>query len=297
MVGTDMDDNPASVRFAARVAGQPFDQQRLDLLTGLLGTLHRTPPAPRPALGSSERWQWEPFFEAYFSNFIEGTEFGVEEARQIAIDGVEFYDRPQDAHDVAATYRIVSDPDAASRVPSTGQDLVDQLREQHALLMAARPEKQPGMFKSRPNYAGGYAFVAPDMVEGTLLRGFELLSGVNDPFQRAVAVMLLLTEVHPFDDGNGRVARMLANAELSSAGQVRIVIPTSYRNDYLAGLNGVSNGAGQGQTLISVLDFAQRWTGTIDWSDYAIADEQMRTTNAYVDPGIAERTGQRLRMP
>lgn len=57
-------------------------------------------------------------------------------------------------------------------------------------------------------------------------------------------MMLLLTEVHPFDDGNGRVARILANAELST-GQVRIVIPSSYRNDYLAGLNGVSNRAGQ----------------------------------------------------
>ena len=28
-----------------------------------------------------------PFFESYFSNFIEGTEFGVEEARKIAVDG------------------------------------------------------------------------------------------------------------------------------------------------------------------------------------------------------------------
>lgn len=77
-------------------------------------------------------------------------------------------------------------------------------------------------------------------------------------------MMLLLTEAHPFDDGNGRIARILANVELSHAGQVRIIIPTRYRNDYLAGLNGVSNSAGQGQTLIAVLDFAQRWTASVD---------------------------------
>ncbi len=101
--------------------------------------------------------------------------------------------------------------------------------------------------------------------QGTLRHGFDLLNGLTDPFQRALAVMLLLTEVHPFDDGNGRIARILANAELARAGQVRIVIPTSYRNDYLAGLNGVSNRAGQRQTLIAVLDLLSvglpRWTG------------------------------------
>lgn len=40
--------------------------------------------------------------------------------------------------------------------------------------------------------------------------------------------------------------------------------PTGYRNDYLAGLNGVSNRAGQGQTLIAVLDFVQRCTASVD---------------------------------
>lgn len=89
----------------------------------------------------------------------------------------------------------------------------------------------------------------------------------------------------------------MANAELTRAGQVRIVVPTSYRNNYLAGLVGVSNGAGRGQTLISVLEFAQRWTAAVDWTTYEEAHEQMDAANAYVDPGVAESTGRRLRMP
>lgn len=298
LVGTAMDDVPVSGRYAARLEGQPYDQQRLDLVGGLVETLRSTPPAPRPALGDPKRWEWEPFFEAYFSNFIEGTEFGVEEARQIAVEGVESYDRPQDAHDISATYKLVSDPQLATAVPRSGGELVELLRSHHATLMAARPDQNPGLFKTRSNVAGGYEFVSPQAVEGTLRHGFDLLNGgLTDPFQRALAVMLLLTEVHPFDDGNGRIARILANAELAHAGQVRIVIPTSYRNDYLAGLNGVSNRAGQGQTLIAVLDFAQRWTASLDWSTYEIAHEQLTYANAYVDPGIAERSGQRLRLP
>lgn len=297
LLGTGSDERPVSAPYEARLSGRPYDQQRLDLLAGLIATLAHTPPAPRPALGGAGRWEWEPFFEAYFSNFIEGTEFGVEEARQIAVDGLTFYDRPKDAHDISATYKIVSDPTLAAIVPRAATDLIELLRDHHSALMAARPEKRPGQFKIRPNFAGGYEFVQPETVEGTLLRGFDLIAGVADPFHRAVAMMLLLTEVHPFDDGNGRVARILANAELSNSGQIRIVIPTSYRNDYLAGLNGVSNRAGQGQTLISVLDYAQRWTAAMDWSSYDVAHQQLTEANAYVDSGLAERSGQRLRMP
>jgi Fic/DOC family len=288
---------PRSPRLRARLTGQPYDQHRIDMFAALAALLDDTAPQPRPALGGEGRWRWLAFFEAYFSNFIEGTEFGVEEARRIAIDGVEPADRPQDAHDVAATYRIASDPSLSRAVAKSGDELFDMLRAQHEVLMAARSEKRPGQFKEKQNYAGGYAFVAPDMVAGTLLRGFDCFSGVTDPFHRAVALMLLLTECHPFDDGNGRIARLVSNATLSAAGQVRIVIPTVYRNNYLAGLSGVSNGAGRGETLVAVLAFAQRWTASVDWSDWGLTDAQMRDSNAYVDPGLAEHSGQPLRLP
>jgi Fic family protein len=238
-----------------------------------------------------------PFFESYFSNFIEGTQFGVEEARRIAIDGEVPAARPQDAHDIAATYRIASDPVLSKTVPTSGDQLLELLAERHSTLMAARDDKRPGQFKRIQNYAGGYAFVAPEMVRGTLLRGFDAIAPVTDPLQRAVAVMLLVTEAHPFDDGNGRIARLFANAELAVAGQVRIIIPTVYRNNYLAGLVGVSNGAGDGQTLHSVLDFAQRWTAMVDWSSYERANADLLSVNAYLDSGVAESSGVRLRLP
>jgi len=297
LVGTQLLTAPLSPRLAARLQGQPYDEHRIGMLTRFVAYLQTVPPAVRPALGGEQRWQWEPFFEAYFSNFIEGTEFGVEEARRIAVDGEMSASRPEDAHDVAATYRIASDPRVSAQVPRSGEELLELLIARHAEVMAAREDKHPGRFKERANYAGGYAFVDPDAVGGTLLRGFEVLASVTDPLHRAVSMMLLLTEVHPFDDGNGRVARLLANAELSSAGQIRIVIPTVYRNNYLAGLVGVSNGAGQGQTLLSVLDFAQRWTAAIDWTSYEAAHADLTAVSAYTDAGVAEAAGLRLRLP
>jgi hypothetical protein len=297
VLGTRLAATPLSPRLAARLQGQPYDEHRIGMLTRFVAYLESVPPAVRPALGGARRWQWEPFFEAYFSNFIEGTEFGVEEARRIAVDGEIPTSRPEDAHDVAATYRIASDPRTSADVPRSGAELLEILTSRHADVMAAREDKHPGRFKDRANYAGGYAFVDPEAVEGTLLRGFDVLTAVTDPLHRAVSMMLLLTEVHPFDDGNGRVARLLANAELSAAGQIRIVIPTVYRNNYLAGLVGVSNGAGMGQTLLSVLDFAQRWTASIDWSSYETAHADLISVSAYTDSGVAEASGLRLRLP
>ncbi|MGH9044639.1 MAG: Fic family protein [Acidimicrobiales bacterium] len=297
VLGSFSEAKPTSERLAARLAGEPYDEHRLSMFRSLADLLDNTAPEPRPALGAPERWMWEPFFEAYFSNFIEGTEFGVEEAREIAIDGVIPSERPADAHDVAATYRIVSDPATRALAPASADQLLDQLKDQHRVLLAARPEKRPGEFKERRNYAGGYAFVEPDLVLGTLRRGFDVFSSVTDPMHRAVALMLLITECHPFDDGNGRIGRIVSNGVLSAAGQVRIVIPTVYRNNYLAGLAGVSNGSGRGETLIAVLRFAQKWTGAIDWTTFEAADEQLRGLDVYMDPGLADASGIRLRLP
>ena len=275
----------------------PYDAHRIDMLEGLIEVLTDRPPVPRPVTPPIERWDWLPFYEAYFSNFIEGTRFEVGEARRIAIDGIPFAGRLEDAHDVAATYRLAVGPADRSRVPRNGTNLIEILCDRHRTLMAARLDKRPGEFKERPNYAGGYQFVAPELVVGTLLRGFDVLDRLQDPLGRAITVMALVTECHPFDDGNGRVARLAANAELSHAGEVRIVIPTVYRNNYLAGLTALSNGTGKGAPLVAVLDYAQRWTRAVDWTTYDGADAILDACNAYVDPIQAEATNRTLRMP
>lgn len=287
----------SSPRLKARLSGSAFDAHRIELFEKLAEVLNRHAPLPRSAPDPQERGQWLAFFESYFSNFIEGTEFGIEEAREIAIDGKVEHARPKDAHDVTATYRLASDRRDRILVPHSGEELIDILQNRHFVLMAARPEKNPGVIKSKANYAGGMRFVDPELVEGTLIRGFASINQLSDPFARAVGMMALITECHPFDDGNGRVARLTSNAELSVGGQVRFIIPTSYRNDYIAALSGFSNEAGSGHSLLSVLGFAQKWTSYIDWSTFEGACATVETCNAFVDPGVAERTGRRLKLP
>ncbi len=284
-------------RLAARLAGSPFDSHRIDMLEGLADVLLARPPMPCPAFSPVSRWEWLAFFESYFSNFIEGTEFGVDEARRIAVEGVVPEARPEDAHDVAATYRLAIDSNDRAHVPRSGDELIELLRGRHAVLMAARPDKRPGEFKNLPNFAGGYQFVEPGLIEGTLRKGFELLDRLREPLARATGMMALITECHPFDDGNGRIARLAANAELSTAGEVRLVIPNVYRNNYLAALSGFSNGAGHGEQLVAVLEFSQRWAAAVDWTSFDGANAILESCNAYLDAGTGESTGRRLRLP
>jgi Fic family protein len=95
-------------------------------------------------------------------------------------------------------------------------------------------------------------------------------------------MMFLVAEVHPFVDGNGRCGRLMMNAELIAAGQARIIIPTIFRNNYLSALKALTHN-GQAEPLIRTLDFAQKYTSRIDWSNYKRAHKMLTKTHAFDD--------------
>lgn len=280
----------------ARAAGRPFDPRRVDLFTTLHEELMKTDAPIRPDRSVRGEGINLPFFEAYFSNFIEGTEFEVSEAAAIVFEGRIPEQRPADAHDILGTYRVVSSREEMSRLPGEFKEFLSLLRTRHAQVMEGRPDKSPGQFKTRANQVGMTIFVAPELVEGTLGRGFEIHQAIKEPFHRAVFMMCLLSEVHPFVDGNGRVARIMMNAELIAANERRIIIPTIYRNNYLAALRALSQ-TQNAAPVIRMLNFAQKYTAAIDFSTYEVAESELRRTNAFMDPGIADEQGVRLMLP
>jgi hypothetical protein len=285
---------PAAV---ARQRGRPFDPDRLVLFRTLHTALRDHPPLARLASDRGPEGNATlAFFDAYFSNFIEGTEFAVEEAADIVFRGVIPNERPQDAHDVLGTWRIVSDDREMRRTPSDAEALEALLRARHAAIMASRPDKQPGAFKQSENRAGSTVFVAPDLVTGTLEQGVGFCRSLETAFQRAVFMMFLVAEIHPFADGNGRTARIMMNAELVAAEEQRILIPTVYRANYLSALKALSQ-SGRPEPLIRMLDYAQKWTAAIDWRSVDETRRELDACNAFLDPAVAEAEGRRLRMP
>jgi hypothetical protein len=272
----------------ARLAGLPYDADRLPLFDTLVSELRSRPVVDRPRVAEGERaFHNEAFFDAYFSNYIEGTEFEVDEALGIVFENRIPETRPKDAHDILGTYRLLSDPQEMSHSVTKDVDdlegFLELLRRRHHAMLADRPEIGPGEFKTKPNRAGNTVFVAPELVRGTLQKGLERFRALETPFARAAFITFLVSEVHPFADGNGRIARVMMNAELIAGGQHRIIIPTVYRDDYLGALRALSR-SGRAQVLPTMLDRAQSFSSHIDFSDLAGARRALERAQAFLEP-------------
>ena len=289
-------DAPLSTEGArAAAAGRGWDDHRLPLLDGLMAALHAVVLSRRPG-GDRDSSSTFAFYEAYFSNFIEGTEFTVEEAEDIVFKGVIPSERPADAHDVMGTFDIVSDPSVRARTPQGAESLEALIQDLHRHIMAGRPEVGPGQYKRKPNRAGNTEFVAPSLVQGTLHKGWERYALLEPGLPRAIFALFLIAEIHPFTDGNGRVARALANAELTAAGEQRLVISTVLRDDYLQALRALSRNANP-EPLIRVADRAQLWSHQVDWSTLDTARADLERTHALLTSLEADELGVRLHLP
>ncbi|RUW46139.1 cell filamentation protein Fic [Mesorhizobium sp. M1A.F.Ca.ET.072.01.1.1] len=281
----------------AHVSGEPYDLQRIDLFNKVYDLLRgRAPQAPLLSTLSPEGKINQAFFEAYFSNFIEGTEFELDEAQDIVFNGAIPKERPADAHDIVGTFEAVSDPNDNGRVPQNFDDFIELLKQRNKRIMNARPEKSPGQFKTKENRFGVVTFVKPEDVIGTLKEGFKIHQRLDSAMDRAIFMMFLVAEVHPFNDGNGRTARIMMNAELTTSKETRIIIPTVYRSNYLEGLRMTTN-AGDPSALIRTLEFAQRYVHAINWSTLQRATSFLTKTNAFVRPEVGDREAIRLRLP
>jgi hypothetical protein len=232
------------------------------------------------------------FFDAYFSNYIEGTKFRVDQAMRIVFNREIPPDRPADAHDVLGTYRLVGSQDEMRRRSTDFDEFLNLLRRRHAVIMESGPEKLPGQFKTMENQAGSTVFVAPALVIGTLRQGFGMYQALAEPFTRALFMMFLVAEVHPFMDGNGRMARVMMNAELIAGGETRILIPSVFRNEYIGSLKLATHHLDPG-AFVRVMEQAQRFVHAIDFSDLARARICLEAHNAFEDP----TDNIKLRMP
>ena len=283
-LGTRAVPEGASPAVHALHAGRGFDQTRVERLDDIAGQL-AVAEFPDFTAHSNIELSFA-FFEAYFSNFIEGTEFAVDEALEVVFHGAEPSGRPSgDAHDVRGTFELVTDPVDRFRVPTDPVDLLDLLLVRHRVLLAGRPEHSPGAFKRANNQAGGYVFVAHELVVGTLEQAYSLALSLTPGIARALYWLFAIAEIHPFSDGNGRIARVFANVELSAVGHTRIIIPTVFRYEYLNALRLASN-HGNIDALVKVCVFAQQWAAGVDFSTVDAARADVEATNAFIDAAV-----------
>jgi hypothetical protein len=221
----------------ARALGEPVDVNRIQLFEKLYNSLtDKVFPDYMEKNKTIKSYRNFGFFESYFSNYIEGTIFEVEEAKQIIATQTPILARDEDSHDVLGTYKIVSNKAEMSVCPNDANHFIEIMQYRHAVILSARFFKNPGQFKHKNNFAGNTSFVNFNEVKGTLKKGFEYYLALRHPFAKALYMMFMVSEVHPFLDGNGRIARIMMNAELTAKNQAKIIIPTVFRDDYMGAL-------------------------------------------------------------
>ena len=272
----------------ARAFGNPYDPARLPLFEKLFIELKQREFKDLPEKNSSNQsFRNFAFFEAYFSNYIEGTEFELKDARLIIENDTPMPSRDEDSHDVLGTYKLVSNRQEMSIIPNCSEHLLEILLYRHKVLMSARTSKRPGEFKDKNNRAGETHFVDHSLVKGTLIKGFDFYQALTHPFARAAYIMFLISEVHPFLDGNGRLARVMMNAEFVNQSQTKIIIPTVYRDDYIGALRKLSRQMDP-TAYLRMLERAHEFSATITGDDIDIIEKHLEACNAFKESDQAK---------
>ncbi|WP_056928613.1 Fic family protein [Candidatus Symbiothrix dinenymphae] len=279
----------SSASAKARATGMPFDAQRVELFEILYDKLKDYYFPERPDKNDSEEsFLLFSFFEAYFSNYIEGTKFTIDDARHIVETGIAVSKRVKDSHDILGTFHILSNRQEMTTTPSTADELIKLLKNRHLTMMLERAEEvNAGMFKNRNNRAGSTEFVEHTLVEGTLRQGFNYYAALTDPMAKALFIMFMVSEIHPFTDGNGRISWIMGNAELFKSGQSRIIVPTVYREDYLMSLKKMTNRK-EPDTYIRVMDKLQHFSNNIFGESFDEVNNYLKETNACKEPSEAK---------
>ncbi|MGN0812325.1 MAG: Fic family protein [Candidatus Coproplasma sp.] len=185
----------------------------------------------------------------YNSNRIEGSRLSEEQTRLIfetntigAEDGVPVDDIIETSNHFRAIDYVIANAE---------EELTEEfIKEVHRILKTATSDSRiawfrVGEYKSKPNTVGGQATVPPSKVQGEmqkLLKWYVQLPSVN--FENIVEFHFRFEKIHPFQDGNGRVGRLIAFKECLRNDIVPFIIEDRKKMFYYRGLREWNNERG-----------------------------------------------------
>lgn len=200
----------------------------------------------------------------YNSNHLEGNTLTYGETELLLIfdqtEGTHDYREYQEmqAHDVAL--RMIHEEAAETERPLL-ESFIRSLNEKilvkpfwkDAITADGQDTRKkiiPGEYKKTPNsvrLSNGEIFnysdpgdVQKEMAD--LVTWFNENNGKEDPVLLAALLHYRFVRIHPFDDGNGRTARLLMNYVFAKNNLPLVVIKSAKKKDYLAALNRADTG-------------------------------------------------------
>lgn len=197
----------------------------------------------------------------YHSNAIEGNTLTHGETRAFLLEGITAKGKPfRDYLDIQGHEKAIQEIEDLVKRPEEPLTAYT-IRSLHNILLgddyevkAQTPDGLPttrriqsGQYKSSPNHvitATGkiHYYEEPENVPQAITDLLDWLKAVDNdsrvhPLVKAALFHHRFVAIHPFDDGNGRMTRLLMNLILMRAGYPVLVIPQERRGEYYAALN------------------------------------------------------------
>jgi len=227
---------------------------QVDALKAEIDKLRPLKPEVERLIMQKFRLDWN-----YHSNAIEGNSLTLGETRAFLFEGLTANGKPMKDHlDIKGHDELITFLELFIQQNEILTEAV--IREMHKILLkepyevdAITPEGQIvkrkvqlGEYKTDPNCVrmgsgAVYQYVLPQDVSAKmadLIEWHRLMSDGKDlhPVVHAALFHHRFVSIHPFDDGNGRMARILMNLILMRSGFPPVVIKLENRGPYIAAL-------------------------------------------------------------
>ncbi len=185
----------------------------------------------------------------YSSNAIEGNTLTASETTLVIEHGITVAGKPLRDHlEAIDLYEAIRYVRALARraTPLTELDV----RSLHRLVVLRSRPEIAGSYADQGRYvltdAGRHAFPSPAEVPALMADFAAWLRAAPDTPETAVAAHRRLVAIHPFNDGNGRTARLLMDLVLIRGGFPPVAVRPEDRPDYLRALQRAQAGEGTG---------------------------------------------------
>lgn len=183
----------------------------------------------------------------YSSNALEGNSLTESETKIVIENGLTVSGKP--LRDIYETVGHAKAYEYLHTISAKAPLKLSHIRMLHKLFYGLIDEGQAGKFRKNRVFISGssYALPAPQEISH-LMEEFVLWFNENEsllhPVEFAAEVHLRFVFIHPFIDGNGRVARLLMNLALLRQGYTIAVIPPVLRGEYIHALETAHTDAG-----------------------------------------------------
>lgn len=245
------------------------NQRLYERIIGKKRFLDSRRPLPKAVL-KRLREEMDPEF-IYNSNAIEGNSLTLNETRLVLAEGVTIKGKPLKDHLEATNHLEALDyVYQLSKVKS--HITIEHLLNMHQIVLKSIEKEFSGRYRPGQVRIIGANFIPPNALKvpqlmEDLVRWAKKNAGHANIIEYAATLHYRFVWIHPFIDGNGRVARLLMNLILIRAGYPPTIILNSDRKKYYNALNRADRGEFQaffkiiGQAVERSLDIYLRAMG------------------------------------